>query len=346
MRQICPHCAKMIELPDEGREAACPLCQKTVPIPQTYSVQVDPIAVKPIVPPTPIPPLPPPIPVQVQVPVPIQSQTAPAPAPMTLPPINGPIPAPPPGYTPSAQIKNIIPSNYQHSVPFTLSLNVVPWVAVVGLTLIFLLMPFPWCGSYPGGLSAYTQSFWGALGNSMTTQLSAESILKEEANIRGSLRSDWWLMIPYLLCVLVAAGLAWADRLVIAPDFAFRNGPFNTLRAMVWPRKSLILFALTAVALGLFALESLRGFGLESSCQTVVTNRFEKKLSEAGTSSVDREKVRYETAIDLARFGLDKGYSYWLVALAHVVVVAAAGLRLWLDDRGFAKPAPRLMAEW
>ena len=44
--------------------------------------------------------------------------------------------------------------------------------------------------------------------------------MKAEAALEKSLRSDWWLLLPYLLALLVGLAVAWSDRLVTAPDFA------------------------------------------------------------------------------------------------------------------------------
>jgi hypothetical protein len=262
----------------------------------------------------------------------------------TLPPVDPNRPAPPPGYALPTQA--IIPPSqgYASNFPIALSPSVLPWLTAGGLVLVLLLTPFPWNGAYPGGSTAYSQSYWGALTSSFTSTIPFEMELKQESAIQKQMSWNWWLLLPYLFVVLAGAGLAIADRLVTAPDFAFRIGPFGTARALVWPRRTIIIAGLAAGALVLFGLQSLRGFNLPNAVKAVAEEKYADELSKVDNSA-DRDRVNAKIAIEKARFGLAHGFAWWFVGLAHLITTAAAGLVLWLDARGHAPP-PRLVAEW
>lgn len=326
IRQICPHCFKSVELPDEsaGADSACPVCGKSFTVPKPYTPSVDPGAVRPTSVPVPPPP----------------------PVTLTVPPAVDPNrPTPPPGYAPPPGTVGVTSTQYSSATAVNLSASTVGWIPVVGFTLIVLLSIFPWVGCYPGGISAYTQSFWGALGNGLSADSTAEQVMKQERALEEALRSDWWLLLPYLFAVLLGVALAWADRLATSDDFAYRVGPFGTLRAMVWPRRGAILFALAAVSAVFFTLETLRGFGLEAAVRTVAAAKHREEKEKAVTAA-DRPVVEMKIGVEKASFGVGSGYAYWLVAAAHLIVLAAATGRIWLDSRGEHAPPPRLVAEW
>ena len=327
IRQICPHCFKSVELPDEsaGRDAPCPACAQPISVPKSYSPQVDPGAVK-----------------STAVPLPAPIPMAPLPPP---PPVEPARPAPPPGYAPPPGVVPSTVPHYAGSTACSLSPTAIGWIIPIGLTLILLLTFFPWVGAYPGGITAYTQSFWGALSNSLSADTTAEQVMKQEANIEKALRSDWWILLPYLFTVLIGAVLAWADRLVVAPDFAYRIGAFGTIRAMIWPRRGIILAAIALISILLFAFESMRGFGLESAVQTVSIAEYKEEADKVDNTA-DRQKVRAKVGVKQASFGMQNGYAYWLVGLSHIVVLLAAGGRLWLDSRGENVSPPRVVMEW
>jgi hypothetical protein len=296
--------------------------------PPTYSIAVDPAAVAPVAPA--LPPSPP-------------APAAPAaPAITATPPVNPNQPPPPPGYalpTPPS-----VSPGYSNSCPMALSPGAIPWVAAGALLLILILTPFPWAGAYPGGSTAYSQSFWGALTSSFSSTIPFEQELKQESAIRKAIGWDWWLLLPYLFVVLSATTLAIADRLVTAPDFAFRIGPMGTLRALVWPRRQAILAVLAVVALLLFGLHALRGFNLHNGVKAVAAAKLSEELA-AVDNSADRERVRAKVSIEEAKFGLALGTAWWLAGLAHLAAAGATGLHLWLESRG-GSPPPRLVAEW
>jgi hypothetical protein len=325
MRQVCPHCAKTVELDDAAGDAPCPGCGQPIRVPTTYAVAVDPAAVKP----TPPPP-------------PVAAATPPAPPPVRA---ANPLPAPPPGFALPTQA--IIPpsAGYASSFPVALSPTAMPWLVAGGFTLIFLLWPFPWAGSYPGGLTAYTQSLWGSLGNGFSTVTAVEQEFKQESPLEKAVRSDWWLVLPYMAIVVLGLALAWADRFVTAPDFAYRVGPLGTVRALVWPRRPVILLGLAGGSLLLFAVVSARGLGLEAAMKTVATARHAEELGRADLTSADREKLQTRIALDHARFGKANGQAWWLAGLAHLTVVGAAALYVGLERRGNSPP-PRVVVEW
>lgn len=328
MRQLCPSCSKVVDLPAEAEQTTCPHCRAVVTAPPTYSIAVDPAAVAPAAPALPA--------------VPAVSAVPPAPGNTATPIVNPNQPPPPPGYalpTPPS-----VSRGYSNSCAMGLSAGAIPWIAAGALLLILILTPFPWAGAYPGGSTAYSQSYWGALTSSFSSTIPFEQELKQESAIRKVIGWDWWLLLPYLVVVLAATTLALADRLVTAPDFAFRIGPMGTLRALVWPRRQMILAGLAVLALLLFGLHALRGFNLHNGVKAVAAAKLSEELA-AVDNSADRERVRAKISIEEAKFGLGMGTAWWLVGLAHLVAAGATGLHLWLESRG-QSPPPRLVAEW
>jgi hypothetical protein len=329
MRQVCPKCNKLVDLPDDSDRAPCPTCGEVLILPKTYSVAVDPVAVKPSIPTLPLPSI------QSMPPISAPSATA---APPSY------VPIPPPGYAlPSSPI--IPPTKgYDHSYPISIPGGACSWILAIGFTLIFLLLPLPWCGSYPGNVSVYSQSFWGSLTNSFSASIIGEQEFKQELPLRAALRSDWWLLLPYLASLLIGLGLAWMHQFVKAPDFAFRVGPLGTVRAMIWPRRVEILLGITLIALAFFILMSLRGFGLEAAAAKVTANTYTEELAKTA-STVDAERLKVRMGIDFAKFGMASGYAWWIAGLIHVILVMATVLIVWFEKR-IHSPTPRIVAEW
>jgi hypothetical protein len=125
MELLCSQCQQRLTIPDQyaGQVMRCPLCNGTFTAPALTA--------------TPPPPPPPPVLAPEVVPAapPLSSEaprqgrdTGLKPGP---PPIPSAAPSPPPG-------------DYAHTFKIWISPKVVPWIAPIGLFLVFLLTLFPW----------------------------------------------------------------------------------------------------------------------------------------------------------------------------------------------------------
>jgi hypothetical protein len=135
MELLCPSCQQRIAIPDQyaGQLMKCPLCQGTFTAPNLPGAVAQPAA------PTPSPPTPPPVSAETfsyREPV-----TPPPPSPYVTPeparprierPPAPPEPPPPP------------PGDYTRVRTLLINPRVVPWIAPISLTLLFLLSFFPW----------------------------------------------------------------------------------------------------------------------------------------------------------------------------------------------------------
>ena len=332
---LCPNCLKSVSVPDSaaGTSAPCPSCGKDFPVPARYN----PVVASP---PTPAPPPPEPTPMpEPQAPPPgFVPPAAPLEAPL---PPEPPVPGVPPGY--------------RKSIGFSVSPKGLAWVPAVGLTLILLLSVFDWTGSYVGGTAMYAQSGWRALTGYPYRNAELERRLKSpEAakaqmswpdDVKKSVASDWEVMLPYFVALILAVAVAWAERLVANVDRTRLPGSLQWV-AGAWPYRIPVLAGLATAALLLVLIQAANGFGLERYLKQfageVVTKRLE---AQAGGKPIDPVLLADERDRELGGFNLERTTWFYLVVLAHVVVVLAMVARAGLERRG-NKPPPRVVFQY
>ncbi len=342
IRQFCPHCFRPVELPDDaaGTTFPCPQCGKGFPVPGRYTPAVDPGLVTP------------------------SGGSAPVPEKPTVPdPTPDPRPQPPPGFIPPPPAGPAAdPGTGSAGTPparggVTLSPAALDWFPAACFTLILVLTCFAWVGLYPGGDAAYTQSPWGMMAGDFWRNPFSESVLKIEQELHKQVRSDW-VMLPYLLGLLAAVGIAWADRLVRA-DVAARPGvhlpPRLGFLTAVWPHRFPILAGLAIGLLALLLIQAYAGFSLETALHKVVDGRARAEgvgqatapapPAAAERSSAMEREAAIRQGMQLAQYRLQTTTWFGLAVGTHVVAVVAAGLRLWLYRRG-SKPRPRVWWAW
>ena len=317
IRQYCPHCYRPVELPDSaaGTTHPCPLCAGPIPVPPAYTPTVEP---------NPPPPETPPV-------------TAPLPDAR---------PAPPPGFVPPADPAAGPTSPgaaRSHGRGVALDPAVLDWFPAGCFTLILLLTFLSWVGVYPGGYPAYTQSAWGAAAGGFTTDHFSDDVIKIETRLQKTIGSNV-VMALYLLGLLVAVAVAWADRLVAAEGLT-KLPPRASFLAKVWPHRFPILAGLAVGLVCLLLIQTYAGFGLETGLRAMVAGDNAEAWKAAGTGSAARQKVAVKEGLELGQYQLQTTTWLGLALGTHVVAVAAAGLRLWLYRRG-PKPVPRAWAEW
>lgn len=323
---ICPNCAKFVTVPDEaaGTTVPCPECKAPFPVPARY----DPVVSVPVAPPPPPPP-------------------PPAAPPPVVP------PAPPPGITPEAMaaVSHGTPpvaAGYTHSVGLSLKPSTLAWVPAVGLTLILVLTLLPWVGSYVGGSAVYSQGAWRAVSGNPSRNFHLEELSRQQAgwpaDVLNKVTSDWPLMLPYLVLLILAVIIAWAERLVADVDRTRlpRQAGFV---GDVWPYRVPVLAGLATVLVVLLFVQAARGFGLERAMRQVVAERFADERAKNAGNQAALDAIEFKADQELSRFNLERTAWFELAVGLHLLVLLAMAGRFWLDRRG-AKPPPRLMLQY
>lgn len=319
---ICPNCAKFVTVPDEaaGTTVPCPECQAPFPVPARY----DPVVSVPAAPPPP-----------------------PAPPPVAVPPV---VPPAPPGLVPEALAPAAPPvaPGYAHTVGFSLKPSTLAWVPSVGLTVILVLTFFPWVGSYVGGSAVYSQGAWRALTGRPDRNFHLEELSRQQAgwpaDVINQVSSDWPLMLPYLLLLILAVVIAWAERLVA--DINRTRLPRQAgFLGDVWPYRVPVLAGLSVVLVALLFLQAARGFGLERAMRQVVAERFAGEREKAAGNQAALDRIEFQADQELSKFNLERTAWFELAVGLHLLVVLAMAGRFWLDRRG-TKPHPRVVFQY
>jgi len=302
LKLLCPHCYKSVTIPETaaGTDAPCPSCGQSFPIPAKYNPAVD---VAPVSLPVPPPPVDPP----------------PAPA----------VPEP-----------QTLPAGYQHSRGFTISPAAVAWIPAVALTAILLLTFFPWVELPARGPSVYTQGAWRSINGRPTRDFQFEdTILKDlpPPSLYDRTPSDWYVMLPYLLVLLLAVAIAWADRLDAAA--------VERLIPMLWPFRHGLLAGLAGAAFLLLCIEAARGFGLERALTAAVSEKFAEQREKAGSVVGEQKKIDFHESQELAKYGMDRTTAFCLAMGLHLLVPLAMLARIGLNRRG-NKPPPRIAIQY
>lgn len=336
MRLICPHCMSGVTVPDDtaGKDATCPHCNKSFPTPARYAPQVSPD------PPTPeLTPTSGPLALEV-------TPSAPAQAPSAPPGYVAPPPVPPSGFLPPPPtVGGQIPvaAGYAKAIGFTISPKVVAWLPAVFFTSAFLLTFFPWVGTYLGGHLVYSQGPWRALFGYVNVNRGLEVVAPAGTiGWTDKVRSDWLLMLPFLLLLISAMMLALADRGF--RSFDPRNVP---PLAKFWPVRHTVIAALGVAAVTLIVIQSLNGFGLERAVHQVVREDPElaKAREEAKGDEAKLIAVNQKEELALVKFNLGRTTAMHLAVLFTVIGSLAALGTIVLERRG-DKPPPKLLLHY
>ena len=270
---------------------------------------------------TPEPPKPPPPPKR-EKPAPTGPEPRPAVSPALM-----PTPAPP-------------TSGYERLYGLHLRQDVVGWIAPISLIAIFLLLWFPWVGSYPGGYGVYTQNAFGAWVGRITTDQVGEQVMNKEGDLAEQTSANWFLMTLYLLLTLVALLLAVAS---IVSKSAKKPLALPPAIEQIWPWRTALVGVLSGVALIILLLLLWSGLGLENGVKTVVDQKLEKDRASAKTGE-EIEKVQIKRGLDIGWYNLRlTGWLWWVIVL-QIAATAGAGLELWLEKRG-SRPPPLIQAQ-
>jgi hypothetical protein len=295
LKLFCPHCYKNVTLPESaaGTDAPCPSCGKAFPIPAKYVPAVD------------------------------------------AAPVSVPAPPPPPPTIPTAETP-ALPTGYTHSRGFTISPSVVAWVPAIALTVVFLLTFFPWVELPSRGPSVYTQGAWRSINGRPTRDFQFEDMVLKDLpppSLYDRTPADWYIMLPYLLVLLAAMAIAWADRLDAAA--------VERLIPTLWPHRHVLQAGLALAAFLLLSIEAARGFGLERALNSAVSEKFAGQREKAGNLPGEQKKIDYQESQELAKYGMERTTAFCLAMGLHLLVPLAMLVRIGLNRRG-NKPPPRI----
>jgi hypothetical protein len=338
MRLICPHCMSGVTVPDDtaGKEAVCPNCGKSFPTPPRYDPSVAAGAAVTGGVSEAARTSPHPEPVSPMAPLPHSAPPAPPGLVPPAPPVAGS------GFLPPAPASAEVPApaGYTKAHGITLSPRVIAWLPAVLLLLTIVFTCFPWVGSYAGGSAVYSQRPWNAAFGSVSRNFALERAVAIPAGWLDKVRSDWELMVPYLLILILVTGLAWADRGLHA--FDPRNIP---PLAKVWPHRQTVIFGLAGFVfvLGLFQVSN--GFGMERAIRKQVAEQFTPAREAAANSPADQAALDFAVEQTYAKYNLEHTTWMYLALLCNLLAVLAVIGRLILDRRG-NKPPPKILLHY
>ncbi len=361
IKLVCPRCMNPVPVADDfaGREVTCPSCMKPFDAPARYNpaVLTDPMQPAPL-PVAPIqaasgpaaspPPVtnPTPIPTPTSPPEPTMSPETPQPPPGFVPPPPPVTATPQAPYMPaSGGMPSAIPDpqlvGYTKAHGITITPTVVAWLPAVLLTLTFLCTFFPWMGSYVGGYPVHSQSPWRAVFGSVSRNYSLEQNMPDPGWI-DKVTPDWPLMVPYLLLIFLAAGIAWADRGLHGID-PRKIPPIEKL----WKWRKALIALLAALALTLVTVQITRGFGMERAIRTMVRANPElaKAREEAKDSPARLAAVENREDAELAKYNLSRTWWQDIAMTSNLLAVLMVILSIVLDRRG-NKPPPKILLHY
>jgi hypothetical protein len=325
MRLICPHCMSTVTVPDDaaGKEAVCPNCGKAFSTPSRYSAAVVPGA---------------------------PAATEPAAPPGYVPPTPASASVPPPGYVPPAVGSGFLPATdtptdapavgYTHARGITISPQVFSWLPAALLLVTLILTFFPWVGVYAGGTSIYWQQPWRAVVGSVGRNFALERAIAISTAWLNKVTSDWELMLPFLLCLLVATILAWLDR----AGHMFDPNRLKRLER-IWPHRQAIIGALAALAFTFSLIQALNGFGMQRAIRQTVTEQFADAREKAKSDPSEQKRIEYDEEAAYRGYNIERTTWLYLALVCNAFAVLALVVRYLLARRA-NKPPPRLVLHY
>jgi hypothetical protein len=328
MRVFCPNCSEPINIADDlaGKQTSCPQCHASFTAPalfsQTASATTAPAASVTSAPPTNSAPS-------------ASSSFGAAPPATSVPPPEPPAPSGPP----------LIRSR---AIGFSVSPEIIQWIAPIALGLCILLTFFSWNGAYPGGHPVYTQGPWRALFGGMSTDRVGDRVVgwnqpkqpegKQRLEETVSANFLMWLFLPLLFVTfavaVISAAYPWLPIQV----------PPNVAPLLPW--RMLVVAGLTALITAILALQSARGFGLENALKQRIKAEAKEieKPPEAPTDE-DIQKWEIREGMEFSRLNVRETCALRLVFYLQIFAVIGA-LLTYTMTRRTNRPAPRFDFSW
>jgi len=354
MNLICPHCEKMLAVPDSeaGQPMRCPECKETFKVPALAAASVpleipdhiglssseEPCSYRPPEPEAdrhstyslapepalPTSPPPPSSPRRTDRERSSVGQTASSKAANFQAPLSPPKPP--------------APTGYEHEFVFGLNHVVVPWIAPACLAVVFFLWFFPWVGLYPGGYSAYTQTPFQAIVGSFSVDPVADKVMKMEEPIRNAIYMSGFSLLQL---VILFAALALALVPLVSGKVSFAI-PSVLHQILEWRMQ--VLAGTCALLFLLLLWQTSSGFGLENAAAYPIDERYKESVNAAKTQE-DAQQLAIRKGLELDRLNIQ--HTAWLSLAGFLELVAVGGtlLEMWLVRRG-AKPLPLVQVHW
>ena len=330
MKLVCPHCAKVIDVPESaaGQTTNCSLCNGPLTVPFAAPSETPPASVSPAGPPHTLPPLPPPPP-SPPVPDPWGTTTAwNSSKPGTV------IPPLPPTHAPAAsgggrgaeilsRLQNIsFPPEFHE------------WLGLGVLVVLFFLFFFPWVGVSVGDSSLVSQSGTGVAFGSATSAKEGEGLTTNLAGSTLLVLAFLATLVGFLLLIVILV-----ERLVQAP--AVQNMK-PTLQRIAALKDHVVLGCLLLVTLVFLLYYIFASFPLEHAAwsdKASDTMLMGLKLKVEGSF----EKVKGYEMVGMQ--WLHRRAWFGFATLLSLVATLWLGCR-WLAARGYTKRWPKVVLQW
>ena len=330
---FCPSCLKPVTVPDDsaGHAVTCPACNKEFDAPAKYT----PAVLTEVTPPLPLPPQP-------------MSPPPPEPKPMATD-LTTTRTAPPPGLVPPAAPPDPLsipappmPAGYTRARGISFNPRVIAWLPAILLVVTFLCTFGPWVGMYVGGYAVYSQGPWSALVGKANPNYALLDKMQAPSGWESRLNSDWELILPYLLVLILATAFALADRGFHSLD-PRRIPPL----AGAWNYRKLAILLLAALAFALAFTHVLNGFGLERAIRGHVAEQFAKERADAKAKGDEARLalVQYRADQEIAKYNLERTTWLYLALICNLLAVLTMLAHTALERRG-NKPPPRLVVQY
>lgn len=233
-----------------------------------------------------------------------------------------------------------VPAGYHRTHTVVVSPKMFIWTPVILFTIAFICTFFPWVGTTIGGNMVDSQGPWRAMFGGVNRNYELEKVMGLPSGWLDHVKSNWELLLPGLLCLVVAVVLAWADRL--QPQINWRMTPAMQ-RAWVW--RHTLTAAFGAAAFALIICQMSYGFGLQRAVQKVVTDRFADQRAAVAGSPSRQWDLDYLEEQEYDKFNLIHTFWPYLGLTCLALAVLAILCRLGLERRG-TRPPPRLVLQY
>jgi hypothetical protein len=193
---------------------------------------------------------------------------------------------------------------------------------------------------YLGGYPVYSQGPWSAMVGAINERVELAEAMQTPRTWIDKVNSDWELMVPYLLALIVATCLALADR-----GFTRLDPRQIPPLAGLWKWRKVITAGLATLALALALIHVFNGFGLERAVRLTVSEQFAQERADAQGSRAKVAAVQYKEEQALAKYSLERTTFYCLGLACNALAVLTMIAHVRLERRG-DKPPPRVVFQY
>jgi hypothetical protein len=256
-------------------------------------------------------------------------------------------PSPPPGLVPamppvnSVPTASALPAGYTGSHVIVISRGVIKWLPAILLTFTLVCTFFPWVGTYIGAAPVDSYGPWRALIGNPSRNIRLEKVMQVPNGMLDKVNSDWVLMLPCLLALVLAVILVWVDNAI----HLFDPRKYIPPLAKYWQWRHALIAILAAFSFFLMLFQVNRGFGLERAIQTVISEQFAQEREQAAGKTADLDEIAYREKEAYDKFNLEHSTWLYLGVLSNFLAVLAILAQMGLEKRG-SKPPPRLVFEY